>query len=446
MTKPIPNVAATLLLVFAGVAGLSAQPWPSFRGPGGSGAADAHPLRTSWDGIGSTGILWKTPLPGLGHSSPAVWGDRVFVTTAVSTNPTPNYNPKDDDVQPANDAEMHEWRVLALDKSSGKILWSQTAHRGAPKTKRHVKATQANATPVTDGRTVVASFGSEGLYAYDFNGTLLWKHDLGILDPGYWGQPDLQWGFASSPIIHGGLVILQCDIQKGSFIVAFNAKDGSRAWRTERDERPAWSTPVIYQGTARTELVTSGSKYYRGYDPRTGAELWRLQDDTQVKVPSPVVARDLFFLSGGNPRGRDFYAVRPNASGDISLKAGQSSSAHVAWRKARGSSYTPTPIVYGDRLYVCNDNGVLTVYDAVSGAQVYVHRIGTTNSTFSASPVAGRGHLYFASEDGEVFVVKAGPVYELVSTNRMGEPLMATPAISDGIILIRGRQHLFAVK
>ena len=440
------SLAASLLFVCAGVTGLAAQHWPSFRGPAGSGVADQQPLRTSWDGIRSTGILWKTPLPGLGHSSPAVWGDRVFVTTAVSTNPQPNYNPKDVGIQPANDSVIHEWRVLALDKATGKILWSAAAHRGAPKTRRHVKATQANATPVTDGSVVIASFGSEGLYAYDINGTLLWKQDLGLLDPGYWGQPDLQWGFASSPIMHNGLVILQCDIQKGSFIIAFNAKDGSRAWRTERDERPAWSTPVVYQGATRTELVTSGSKYYRGYDPRTGAELWRLHDDTEVKVPSPVIASDLFFLSGGNPRGRDFYAVRPNASGDISLKTGESSSAHVAWRKSRGSSYTPTPIVYDGRLYVCNDNGVLTVYDATSGAQVYVNRIGTTNSTFSASPVAGRGHLYFASEDGEVFVVKAGPVYELVSTNRMGEALMATPAISDGILFIRGRQHLFAVK
>jgi outer membrane protein assembly factor BamB len=446
MTLSIVRVAALAVVMNVGTAALVAQDWPRFRGPSGSGIADAHALRTSWDVTTSSGILWKTPLPGLGHSSPVVWGDRVFVTTAVSTNPKPHHNPKDGGIDPANDRAVHEWRVLALDKNSGKILWSRTAHRGAPKTKRHVKATQANATPATDGRIVVVAFGSEGLYAYDMNGTLLWKQDLGILDPGYWGQPDLQWGFASSPIIYNGLVIVQCDIQKSSFIVAFNAKDGTRAWRTERDERPTWSTPVIYQGKTRTELVTSGSKYYRGYDPLTGKELWRVLDDTVVKVPSPVIGHDLFFLSGGNPRGRDFYAVRPNAKGDISIAATAESSAHVAWRKTRGSSYTPTPIVYGPHLYVVNDNGVLTVYDAVSGVQVYATRIGTTNSTFSASPVAGRGHLYFASEDGEVFVVKAGPKYELVATNRMGEALMATPAISDGILFIRGQQHLFAVK
>jgi outer membrane protein assembly factor BamB len=375
-----------------------------------------------------------------------VWGDRVFVTTAVSSNPKPAHNPKDNDIEPADDAVVHEWRVLALDKQTGKVLWSRTAHRGVPEAKRHVKATQANSTPTTDGQIVVASFGSEGLYAYDMDGTLLWKQDLGYLDPGYWGQPDLSWGFASSPIIHQGLVILQCDIQKNSFIVAFNAADGSPAWRTERDERPAWTTPVIYQGKTRTELVTSGSLYYRGYDPLTGKELWRLRDETEVKVPSPVIAHDIFFLSGGNPRGRDFYAVRPNATGDISPAAGRPASAHVVWHKERGSPYTPTPVVYGDHLYVANDNGVLTAYEATTGAQIYVQRIGTTNSTFSASPVAGHGHLYFASEDGEVFVVKAGPAYELVSTNRMGEPLMATPAISDGMLVIRGQRHLFAVR
>jgi outer membrane protein assembly factor BamB len=437
------SIAAIGVITAAPVA---AQDWPRFRGPAGSGIADHQPVRTDWDAASGRGILWKTPVPGIGHSSPVVWGDRVFISTAISSAARGHYNPKDTGIDPSKDVAVHEWRVIALDKDTGRVAWSRTAHRGVPKVKRHVKATQANASPATDGRIVVVAFGSEGLYAYDMNGTLLWKQDLGILDPGYAGQPDLQWGFATSPIIHGDLVILQCDIQANSFIVAFNIKDGTQAWRTSRDEIPAWSTPVIYQGKARTELITSGSKYYRGYDPLTGRELWRLRDDTQVKVPSPVVANDLFFLSGGNPRGRDFYAVRPTASGDISLTSTQERGAHVAWRKTRGSPYTPTPIVYEGLLYVCNDNGVLTVYEAASGAQIYTHRIGTTNSTFSASPVAARGHLYFASEDGEVFVVKAGQTYELVATNRIGEPLMATPAISDGMLIVRGQQHLFAVK
>ena len=439
------QIFATGLLTWL-AAGAYAQNWPSFRGPNASGVADARSVPTSWDGEKSVNILWRTPIPGLGHSSPVVWNDRVFVTTAISGAQKTDYNPKNDDIEPANDASAHQWRVYCLSKRTGKIIWSQTAYQGVPKVKRHVKATQANSTPATNGQVVVASFGSEGLYGYDMNGKLLWKQDLGVLDPGYAGQPELSWGYASSPTIYQGLVIIQCDIQKNSYIAAFDLKDGKRVWLTQRDELPSWSTPVVYQGKTRTELVTSGSKYYRGYDPLNGKELWRLLDDCQVKVPSPVIANDLFYLSGGNPRGREFYVVRPNAGGDISLRAGQESSETVVWRKAHGSPYTPTPIVYGNYLYICNDNGVLTVYDAKSGAQVYVHRIGTRNSTFSASPIAARGRLYFASEDGEVFVVKAGPVYELVATNQMGEPLMATPAISDGMIFIRGQQHIVAVR
>jgi outer membrane protein assembly factor BamB len=423
-----------------------AQNWPTFRGPNGSGIADARPLPVSWDGEKAVNILWKTAVPGLGHSSPAIWGERIFITTAISSARQSQYNAKDDDIEPANDASVHEWRVLSLDKQSGKILWSRTAHKGVPKVKRHVKASQANASPVTNGRIVVAAFGSEGLYAYDMDGNLLWKQDLGILDPGYAGQPELSWGFARSPILHNGLVILQCDRQQDSFIVGFNAADGTRAWITKRDEIPSWSTPVIYQGKRRTELVTSGSKYYRGYDPMTGKELWRLRDNSEVKVPSPVIAGDLFYLSGGNPRGCEFYVVRPNANGDITPPAAAESTQQVAWRKPRGSPYTPTPIVYDNYLYVCNDNGVLTTYNALTGAQVYQQRIGATNSTFSASPIASAGRVYFSSEDGEVFVIKAGPKYELLSLNRMGEPLMATPAASDGIIVMRGQRHLFAVR
>jgi outer membrane protein assembly factor BamB len=437
--------AITFVLSVCITIGAHAQHWPTFRGPNGSGVAES-PLPVTWDAEKSANILWKTAIPGLGHSSPAIWGERIFVTTAISSAAQSQYNAKDDDIEPANDASVHEWRVISLDRSSGRILWSQTAHRGVPKVKRHVKASQANASPVTNGRVVVVSFGSEGLFTYDMDGNLLWKQDLGILDPGYAGQPELSWGFASSPIIHEGLVILQCDRQQDSFIVAFNIADGKQAWITKRDELPSWSTPVIYRGTTRTELVTSGSKFYRGYDPMTGREVWRLRDNSEVKVPSPVIANDLFYLSGGNPRGREFYVVRPGSSGDISPPAASESTRQVAWRKTRGSPYTPTPIVYDDYLYVCNDNGVLTVYHAVTGAQVYQQRIGTTNSTFSASPIASAGRLYFSSEDGEVFVIKAGPKYELLSINRMGEPLMATPAASAGMIVMRGQRHLFAVR
>lgn len=436
---------AVLSLVIVATTGIDAQHWPAFRGPAGAGVADARPLPVTWDGITGSGVAWKTELPGLGHSSPVVWGNRVFLTTAISSSANPQHNAKDAGIDPSKDVSVHEWRVLALDTSNGKIAWTQTAHRGAPKSKRHIKATQANATPATDGRYLAVAFGPEGLIVYTVDGKEVWRKDLGHLDPGYYGQPDLQWGYASSPVIYGDLVILQCDLQKNSFIVAFNIADGTQVWRTERDDIPAWSTPVIYRGKTRTELVTSGSRFYRAYDPLTGKELWRLNDGGEVKVPSPVIANDLFFLSGGNPRGREFYVVRPGGTGDISPGTAETTP-FVAWRKAKGSPYTPTPLVYGGHLYICNDNGVLTVYEAASGELVYQNRIGTTNSTFSASPVAAQGRLYFSSEDGEVFVVRAGPKYELLSTNRMGEALMASPAIADGTLLVRGQKHLFAIR
>jgi outer membrane protein assembly factor BamB len=216
-----------------------AQNWPRFRGPSGSGISESHPLPTGWDATTGKGVVWKAPVAGVGHSSPVVWGDRVFISTAISSAPQAHYNPKDGGIDPSKDVAVHEWRVIALDKNTGKQLWSQTAHRGVPKVKRHVKATQANASPATDGRIVTVSFGSEGLYTYDMNGKLLWKQDVGILDPGYWGQPDLQWGFASSPIVHGNLVILQCDIQKNSFIVdlaAMTGKDRKSDVEGKRDQ------------------------------------------------------------------------------------------------------------------------------------------------------------------------------------------------------------------
>jgi outer membrane protein assembly factor BamB len=235
------RIAVTITVSLCLTISAHAQNWPTFRGPNGSGIADARPLPVNWDAEKSINILWKTAIPGLGHSSPAIWGEQIFLTAAESSAKQLVFNAKDEDTQPANDTSVHQWRVYSLDKRSGKVLWSRTAHQGVPKVKRHIKASQANATPVTNGHIVVVSFGSEGLYTYDLDGKLLWKQDLGILDPGYAGQPDLSWGFASSPIIHDNLVILQCDIQKDSFIVAFNIADGKRAWLTKREEKPSCS-------------------------------------------------------------------------------------------------------------------------------------------------------------------------------------------------------------
>jgi len=425
---------------------LPAQNWPQFRGPGASGIADGHKLPVSWDAARLETLLWKTPIPGLAVSSPIVWGDRVFVTTAISSDPQAVFrHGLYGDVTPSPDVSEHSWRVYCLDKRSGKIIWERTARTGIPKTKRHTKSSQASCTAATDGKTVIAHFGSEGLYAYDLDGKLLWKADLGNLNAGWFYDPDYEWGVASSPIIYKGMVIVQADIQKDSFLAAYDLKTGKQMWRTSRDEIPSWGTPTIYEGQTRAELVTHATKFIRGYDPLTGRELWRLGPNSEVTAPTPFAAHDLIFVTNGYRGIQPIYAIKPGASGDISLKDGVSSSDFIAWSAMRGGPYMPTPVVYGEYLYVCSNNGVLACHRAKTGERVYQQRIGEKGGAYSASPVAGDGKIYFTSEDGEIFVVKAGPQYELLATNPMGEVLMATPAISGGVLVVRGLKHVFGI-
>jgi outer membrane protein assembly factor BamB len=419
-----------------------AQNWPSFRGPNASGVVEGAQTPTTWNAEKSQNILWKTQIPGLSHSSPIVWGNRVFVITAISSDDKASFDPKNDGIDLANDDVKHTWRIYSLDKQTGRILWEKTTYEGVPKAKRHLKATQANSTPATNGKYVVALFGSQGLDCYDIDGKLLWKKDLGILNPGLWDDPTSSWGHASSPVIYRDLVIVQADGHKQSFIAAFNLKDGKQAWRVERGEITSWTTPTIYEGK-RTELIANGGRYIRGYDPLTGKEIWRFSDsETQVKMQAPLIAHDLIYITGGYPPGRAMYAFRPGAVGDISLKAGQETNEFIAWRTSKGSPYTPTPIIYGDWLYACADNGVLSAYNAKTGELVYQERLP---SGFSASPVAADGKLYLASQDGDVFVVKAGRKFELLARNPMGQALMATPAISEGMLIVRGENTIYAI-
>ena len=420
-----------------------AQNWPSFRGPNASGVSEGSKPPITWDVEKAQNVLWQTPIPGLSHASPIVWDNHIFVITAISSDSKAGFQAKDRGIGLANDDVKHTWMIYALDKRNGKVIWSDKAYEGVPRAKRHVKATQANSTPVTDGRYVVALFGSEGLAAYDMKGKLLWKQDLGVLNPGLWDDKDSSWGHSSSPIIYRDLVIVQADGHKQSFIAAFNLKDGKQAWRVERNEITSWTTPTIYQGKDRTELIANGGRFIRGYDPLTGKELWRFADsDTQVKMQAPLIAHDLIYITGGYPPGRAMYAFRPGAVGDISLKSGEEKNAFLAWTSSKGSPYTPTPIIYGDLLYVIADNGVLSTYDAKTGELIYQQRLP---STFSASPVAADRRLYLASEDGDVFVVKAGRQYELLSRNSMGQPLMATPALSQGMLIVRGESAVYAL-
>jgi outer membrane protein assembly factor BamB len=418
--------------------------WPSFRGPDGSGVADGQHPPVTWDVKTGTNVRWKTSIPGLGHSSPIIWGDRVFVTTAASGDPDPkvrtgNYGDPDS----ANDTGKHAWQLLCLDRATGKVLWTRTAFEGVPKTKRHLKGSQANCTPATDGKRVVACFGPEGLYCYNFQGKLLWKRDLSSIDSSFAIARQYEWGFGSSPVIHDGLVMLQCDLSKDSFIAAYRLEDGSRVWSTPRDEIPSWSSPVVWRNGRRAELVTNASQYARGYDPATGEELWRLAKKSEVTIPMPVVGRGLVYITSGNRPIQPIFAVRPGATGDISPQPDEDRNAHIAWSKRRGGPYMTTPIAYGKYLYVCSNAGMLTCYTADTGKELYKERLGGVS--YTASPVAADGRLYFASEQGGVRVVKAGPEFKLLAVNELGDVCMATPAISGGMLFVRGQHFLFAL-
>jgi outer membrane protein assembly factor BamB len=423
---------------------VSAQNWPQFRGPGATGVVEGQTAAVNWDADKAVNTRWKTAIPGLAHSSPVVWGDKIFISTAVTSGA------KDEtrygaygDVDPVENEPKHTWKVYALDKNTGKILWERVAYEGLPKVKRHPKSTHADSTPATDGKHLVVLFGSNGLYTYDLDGKLLWKQDLGVLDSGWFYDADYQWEHGSSPVIYKDLVIVQADVQKDSFIAAYSLKNGKLVWKTQRDEISSWGTPTVYEGKTRAEIITNGSKAIRGYDPATGKELWRLTPNSEVTTPTPFVAHDLIYVTSGYRIIQPIYAIRPGATGDISLKDDKESNTFIAWSKKRGGPYMPTPVVYGDYLYTCSNGGVLTAYNADTGERIYQERLGK-GGAFTASPVASDGKLYMSSEDGDVFVVKAGPKFELLATNPVGEVMMATPAISGGLVIVRGVKHLFA--
>ena len=438
------KLAPSLVGVALAGAALSANDWPQFRGKDASGVATAPSAPpVAWSMAPDKGIAWKAPLPGLAHSSPIVWGNRVYVTTAVAADGKPGVVLGDvskSGIDPATDTGKHTWRLIALDKQSGKILWNTVAHEGVPRLKRHVKASHASATPATDGRYIVALMGSEGLFAFDMAGNLKWRTDLGVMDVGLVDDPAMQWGPSSSPVIFGDMVIVQNDRHKDSFVAAYDIATGKELWRAAHEDYPSWATPAIVRAAGRTQIVTNAGQYIRGFDPKTGKELWRLSDNrTQVKVPSPIVAGDLVIVTGGYPPGgRPIYAIRPDGNGELTEKA-------LAWKTDRGAPYTGTPILYDGLLYALTDNGILSAYDPKTGERIYQQRVAG-GSGFSASPVASNGRLYLASEDGDVYVVKAGRTYELLGTNRMGEPLMATPAISGNTIFIRMLSSLVAVR
>jgi outer membrane protein assembly factor BamB len=430
----------TMALVLLLVPGLAqVQNWPQFRGPGAGGIGEGREAPADWSVENGRNVLFRVPVAGLGHSSPVVWGDQVFVTTAVSGQGDSRlrvglYG----DIEPVADEGAQSFRVLSFDKRTGKLLWERTAYEGVPRIKRHPKSTHANPTPATDGKHVLAFFGSEGLYCYDLAGNLLWKRDFGVLKAGFFQVPDAEWGFASSPVIHEGKVILQADVLEGSFLEALSVEDGRSLWKISRSDVPTWSTPNVYRGAGGDAVVVNGWKHIGAYDLASGREIWKMEGGGDIPVPTPVIGGDLIFITNAHGPGSPIYAVPISARGTIATK-------DLAWSIETGGAYMQTPLVHGETLYSCRDNGVLSAFEAKTGKLLYRERLGEGRSGFSASPVSAGERVYFTSEEGDVFVLRAGPKFEVLAVNSLGEVTMATPAVSEGVLYFRTRSHLVAV-
>jgi outer membrane protein assembly factor BamB len=437
--KVTRRISLALLIVSSLTTVGSAANWPQWRGPDGSGISNEKNLPSEW--TPTKNIKWKTPINGRGHSSPIVWGNRVFVTTAVEGDLVPGAKA----VKHTADGKeflhpdsvgadrKHQFKVIAVNRESGKILWEAVAWEGTPYDNRHRKSSYAASTPATDGKMVYAFFGTEGLYAYDFNGKLAWKAQLGNL-------ATVGMGTGTSPILYDNLVIVQCDEDNGeaSFIVGLDKKTGKEVWRTPRKVQVSWSTPLLVKTSTRSELITSGTESVISYDPATGKELWHHKGVESNAIPSPVANSDMVFLVAGFPA-KIAMAIKLGGSGDLT------GSASVPWKYAKGTAYVPSPILYGDYLYLTTDRGILTCIDAKTGEVKYEGGRIPIPATFTASPVAFEGKILMTSEDGDTFIVKAGPKHEVLGTNSIGEPVYASPAIADGRIFIRGERNLYSI-
>ena len=431
-------IRRTVLLVLCAsslmVVRLSAENWPQWRGPGGQGISSDAALPTDWQP--DRNVAWKVALPS-GYSSPIVWGNRLFVTAAVEGEVVPGAKAVEHTmdgkpwIHPDSVAadRRHTFKVLALDTGTGKIIWEQTAYEGPVHDARHRRSSFAGPTAATDGRTVFAYFGPEGLYAYDFSGKLLWKQVETF--------PTLGLGTGTSPVVYRNLVIIQRDEDNGerSALVAYDTQTGKEVWRAKREVQISWATPALVEVDGRTELVTNATEFIIAYDPATGKELWRTTGVESNAIHTPLVGQGLVIVTAGYPA-KKVIAVRP---GEVAPDK------RVAWTYTKGTGYVLSNILYGDYLYLLTDNGIVSCLDPKTGAVKYEGGRVPVPARFMGSPVAFGGFIAMTSEEGETFMLKAGPTHQIVRTNSIDEPVFASPALANGRIYIRGDKHLFAI-
>jgi outer membrane protein assembly factor BamB len=430
---------AALIVALLIQTAISAENWPQWRGPGSQGISRETKLPVTW--TPEKNIAWKVEVPGRGHSAPVVWNDRVFITTAIEGEHVPGKKAVEhtDGGKPflhpdsVGADRKHTYKVMAFDGRTGKLVWDQTAWEGVPFDARHRKGSFASPSVATDGKLVFAYFGAEGVFAYDVDGKRVWTTSVGSVKT-------LGLGAASSPVIHQDLVILQCDDDDGkdSSVVALDTRTGKERWRTKRPVQVSWSTPVLVRTATRTELVTNGTDWVIAYDPASGKELWRAKGVESNAIHTPVVGDGVVIVTAGYPA-KKTIAVRPGGSGNVT------GTRQILWTYDKGTAYVVSPILYDGLVYLVNDRGVMTALDAKSGEVKYEGGRVPVPASFTGSPIAAGGKILMTSEDGDTFVITAGPKHEVVATNSVGEPVYSTPAISNGRIYIRGEKHLFVI-
>jgi outer membrane protein assembly factor BamB len=456
------RVAIALCAAALGATALSARPeraqrvepaqsdWPRFRGAEGGVAADHPSLPDAWGP--SQNIVWSIDVPGRAWSSPVVWGDHVFITTAVNTVETESLLPVASYVSRSNGGTMtfmdvskptaaHRWVVYDLDFRTGRIRWERTVRTGVPAKSRHLKNSYAAETPVTDGERVYAYFGDVGLFAFDLEGKPLWSKPMDAFE--------MQTGFghAQSPVVDDRHVYIVNDNEEQSFIVAFDKRTGNQVWRTDRNEKSNWTTPLVWKNERRTEIVTAATGGVRSYDVN-GRLLWELTGMSTFAVPSPIAANGLLYVMSGYPAYplRPVYAIRPGAAGNISLKPDETSNESIVWADRTLGTFHPSPLVYRGCLYVLHDRGFLTCSDAATGKPIYGRqRISTDTATFTASPWAYNGKVFALSEDGDTYVIQAGPEFKVLGKNSLNEMALATPAVARGSLIVRTASKLYRI-
>jgi outer membrane protein assembly factor BamB len=439
MRRAVPVVIVALLLVVPARADTN---WPQFRGGSAGGVSHAKGLPDTWSA--TKNIAWRTEIPGKGWSSPIVWGDKIFLTSVTSDAQTPEprkglyIQDLTGKVQPGT----HRWLVHCVDFKTGKILWQKETHKGIPDSTIHLKNTYASETPVTDGERAYAYFGNLGLFCYDLDGKELWSKKWGSY------KTRMGWGTAASPVLHRDRLYILNDNEEKSFLVAVEAKTGKEVWRVEREEKSNWATPFIWENDKRTEIITCGSNRVRSYD-LDGKLLWQLGGMSNLSIPTPLAQHGLLYVSSGYVMDskRPVFAIRPSAAGDISLKEGETSNEAIAWCQKLAGAYHPSPVVYGDYLYVLLDRGFLSCYDAKTGKEIYNRQpIARGADKFTASPWAYEGKLFCLSEDGDTYVIQAGPEFKVLGKNTLDEMCLATPALARGSVILRTLPALYRIE